>query len=72
VTLYGIACARQEALMVCDLPIGTFHPSWATSRRLTPGLLSDLAHLFPQAEARGFGAPSIPQLTRSEASSMSS
>ncbi|WP_167767106.1 Hint domain-containing protein [Jannaschia formosa] len=71
VTVYGLACATQEAVLVSGLPVETYHPSRTTARSLNRVVLSDMARLFPQsAETGGFGAPRIPYLTLSEAQSL--
>lgn len=71
VTVYGIACRGQEAMMACGLPVESYHPARATGRSLTRTVLADMARLFPQTESgSGFGAPRIPYLTRSEAMSL--
>ncbi len=68
VTVYGIACSGQEAILVGNLPVESYHPARATGRSLTRTMLSDMGKLFPQtASGAGFGAPRIPYLTVSEA-----
>lgn len=68
VTVYGIACSGQEAVLACDLPVESYHPARATGRSLNRTVLSDMAKLFPQtASGAGFGVPRIPYLTLSEA-----
>ena len=68
VTVYGIACSGQEAVLAADLPVESYHPARATRRSLTRTVLSDMAKLFPQtASGAGFGAPRIPYLTLAEA-----
>ncbi|MEM9798106.1 MAG: Hint domain-containing protein [Pseudomonadota bacterium] len=72
VTVYGLACARQEALIVEGLPVESYHPARATTRTLTRGVLSDMGKLFPQLGAGdGFGAARIPHLSMSEAQALS-
>ncbi|MGB3408269.1 MAG: Hint domain-containing protein [Jannaschia sp.] len=72
VTVYGLACSGQEAVMVAGMPVETYHPSRATTRSLNRVVLSDMARLFPQASAGdGFGAPRVAYLSVSEAQSLS-
>lgn len=71
VTVYGIACRGQEAVMAGGLGVESAHPGRATARSLTPAVVTDMARLFPQAAAgAGFGAPRIASLTRSEAAEL--
>lgn len=71
VTVYGIACSGQEAVLAGDLPIESYHPARATGRSLNRTVLSDMAKLFPHTlSGVGFGAPRIPYLTFSEAQSL--
>lgn len=71
VTVYGIACRGQEAMLAAGLPVESYHPARATGRSLTRTVLADMAKLFPQtAGGAGFGPPRIPYLTRSEAMSL--
>ncbi|SFI63527.1 Hint domain-containing protein [Jannaschia pohangensis] len=71
VTVYGIACAAQEAVLADGLPIETYHPARTTARSLNRTVLEDMARLFPQlADTGGFGAPRTPYLTMSEAQSL--
>jgi hypothetical protein len=72
VTVYGLACATQEAVLVSGLPVETYHPARTTARSLNRVVLSDMAKLFPQAaDSAGFGAPRIPYLSLSEAQALS-
>lgn len=67
-SVYGIACAGQEAVLVAGLPVETYHPSRTTTRSLNRVVLSDMARLFPHvAGGAGFGAPRVPYLSLSEA-----
>lgn len=71
VTVYGIACRGQEAMLTAGLPVESYHPARATGASLTRTVLADMAKLFPQtASGSGFGATRIPYLTRSEAMSL--
>ncbi|CTQ48641.1 Hint domain-containing protein [Jannaschia donghaensis] len=71
VTVYGIACRGQEAMLAAGLAIESYHPARATGRSLTRTVLADMAKLFPQTTGgAGFGAPRIPYLTASEATSL--
>ncbi len=71
VTVYGLACSGQEAVLACGLPVESYHPARATARSLTRTVLADMAKLFPQtACGSGFGAPRIPYLTPAEAQSL--
>ncbi len=68
VSVYGLACASQEAVLVAGLPVESYHPARTTARSLNRVVLSDMAKLFPHAaETDGFGAPRIPYLSISEA-----
>ncbi|SDY66596.1 Hint domain-containing protein [Jannaschia faecimaris] len=68
VTVYGIACRGQEAMLAAGLAIESYHPARATVRSLNRTVLADLAKLFPQTTGgAGFGAPRIPYLTPAEA-----
>jgi hypothetical protein len=66
VTVYGLACAGQEALAVQGMALETYHPARTVARTLTRTALADMALLFPQA-VDGFGAPRIPYLSPTEA-----
>ena len=71
VTIYGLACSGQEAVLAAGLAVESYHPGRATGRSLTRNVLADMALLFPQhATGAGFGAPRIPYLTASEAQSL--
>jgi len=71
VTVYGIACTAQEAVLAEGLPIETYHPARTTARSLNRTVLEDMARLFPQlSDTGGFGAPRTPYLTMSEAQSL--
>lgn len=68
VTVYGLACATQEAVMAAGLPIESYHPARALGRNLTRGALADSERLLPHvAGGNGFAAPRIPYLSLSEA-----
>ncbi|WP_298434522.1 Hint domain-containing protein [uncultured Jannaschia sp.] len=68
VTVYGIACSGQSAVMVSGLAVESYHPARATGRSLNRTVLSDMARLFPQiGDGDGFGPPRIPYLSASEA-----
>ena len=68
VTVYGIACSGQEAVLVGGLPLETYHPARATSQSLNRSVLSELARLFPHLSDRtGFSVPRIPHLSMTEA-----
>ncbi|UWQ17840.1 Hint domain-containing protein [Jannaschia sp. M317] len=72
VTVYGLACAGQEAVVVDGLPVETYHPARTTTRSLNRVVLSDIAKLFPHLGAgAGFGAPRVPYLSMSEAQGLS-
>lgn len=71
VSVYGIACAGQEAVLAGGLPVESYHPARATGQSLTRTALADIARLFPQrAGGAGFGAPAVPYLTFAEARSL--
>lgn len=68
VTIYGIACAGQEAVLAGGLAVESYHPARATNRCLNRTMLADMGRLFPHtATGTGFGAPRIPYLTPTEA-----
>lgn len=68
VTVYGLACVGQEALMVEGLAVETSHPARATARSLNRSVLTDMTRLFPHlSETSDFGTQRIPHLTASEA-----
>ncbi len=72
VTVYGLACAGQEAVTVSGLSVETYHPSRTITRSLTRVVLSDMARLFPHVTGgAGFGPPRIPYLSLSEAQGLS-
>ena len=68
VTVYGLACAGQEAILVNGMSVESYHPARATGRALNRAVLASMAQLFPQiGDGAGFGPPRIPYLTLSEA-----
>ena len=71
VTVYGLACRGQEAVLAGGLAVESYHPARATRCRLTRTVLADMAQLLPQtAGGAGFGAPRVPHLTASEAAGL--
>ncbi|WGH77745.1 Hint domain-containing protein [Jannaschia ovalis] len=72
VSVYGIACAGQEAVLVSGMPVESYHPARATGRALNRAVLASMAQLFPQiGQGAGFGPPRIPYLSLAEAQGLS-
>lgn len=68
ITLFGLACAQQEAVLVQGLPLETWHPARSSGIALSDAGLSDMARLFPQlGSGMGFGPIRVPHLSLSEA-----
>ena len=67
ISLWGLACAGAEAVLVRGLPVSTWHPARASAMRLSTAGLEVLAALCPPIEGAGFGPARVPCLTLTEA-----
>jgi hypothetical protein len=72
VTVYGLACGGQAALLVSGLPVESYHPARSAGEGMGRVALSAFARLFPQlTDGGGFGAARLPYLSMSEARGLS-
>ncbi len=71
VTVYGIACSAQEAVLAAGLPVESYHAERTLERELTRSLVADRERLLPPVPGSGDrGAERIPCLSFQEAQAL--